>query len=64
MDIKFHLETGFLRENPPVVDPIQRKFGFSGGVGASLFAYNEFPTIAVAIACWSQARHESDAPFF
>ena len=29
-----------------------------------LFAYNEIPTIAVAIDCWLRARHELTRPFF
>ena len=30
----------------------------------ALFAYNEVPTIAVAIDCWLRARHITGAPFF
>jgi hypothetical protein len=32
------------------------RFGF--------FAYNELPTIAVAIACWFWARQQMTRPFF
>jgi hypothetical protein len=30
---------------------------------ALLSAYNEFPTIAVAIDCWFRARHHLTRPF-
>jgi hypothetical protein len=33
-------------------------------VRPGLFAYNEAPTIAVAIDCWFRARHYSTRPFF
>ena len=29
-----------------------------------VFAYNEVPTIAVAIACWFRARQHLTRPFF
>ncbi len=29
-----------------------------------VFAYNEFPTYAVAIACWFWARQQMTRPFF
>jgi hypothetical protein len=37
---------------------------FSGAVRVGLFAYNEVPTIAVAIDCWFRARPHSTRPFF
>ena len=33
------------------------------GVHSGLFAYNETPTIAVAIDCWFRARHQLTRPF-
>jgi hypothetical protein len=33
-------------------------------VRPGLFAYNEAPTIAVAIDCWFRARRYSTRPFF
>jgi hypothetical protein len=37
---------------------------FGLAVRPGLFAYNEAPTIAVAIDCWFRARHQSTRPFF
>jgi urea transporter len=36
----------------------------AGPVRTGLFAYNEVPTTAVAIACWFRARRISTRPFF
>jgi hypothetical protein len=35
-----------------------------GTVHSGLFAYNEFPTFAVANDCWFRARQNSTRPFF
>ena len=40
-----------------------QKYGLFGAVRAGLFAYNEVPTIAVAIDCWFRARHFETRPF-
>jgi hypothetical protein len=37
---------------------------FAKAVPFGLFAYNEVPTIAVAIACWFWARQHLTRPFF
>jgi hypothetical protein len=34
-----------------------------GDVDLGNFAYNEVPTIAVAIDCWFRARHKLTRPF-
>jgi urea transporter len=50
-------------KNP--VAALQLAFGAAvGPVRAGLFAYNEAPTTAVAIACWFRARRISTRPFF
>jgi hypothetical protein len=41
--------------------PAKRVFG---AVLEGQFAYNEAPTIAVAIDCWFRARHYQTRPFF
>jgi hypothetical protein len=35
----------------------------AGNVRFGLFVYNEIPANAVAIACWSWARHHLTRPF-
>jgi|GEM_PF-2065539 hypothetical protein len=37
--------------------------GILGDVDLGNFAYNEVPTIAVAIDCWFRARHKLTRPF-
>jgi hypothetical protein len=41
--------------------PAERVFG---AVRVGQFAYNEDPTIAVAIDCWFRARRHQTRPFF
>ncbi|ABE45543.1 hypothetical protein Bpro_3639 [Polaromonas sp. JS666] len=47
----------------PVASLQRQKYGDFGTVRRWLFAYNEVPTIAVAIDCWFRARHYSTRPF-
>src|SRR4051812_9741010 len=47
-----------------VADPQRPGSSDLKGVRPARFAYNEAPTIAVAIDCWFRARHLHDAPFF
>ena len=47
-----------------VAGPQRRDSAIASTVRAGLFAYNEAPTIAVAIDCWFRARHFSTRPFF
>jgi hypothetical protein len=43
--------------------PATRRRGQLGGLHSGLFAYNETPTIAVAIDCWFRARQQLTRPF-
>ena len=48
-----------------LVASLQRQgLGLVQAVRPRLFAYNEAPTIAVAIDCWFRARRQETRPFF